>query len=265
MKLHKDQSGFGHLETAIVVVIIATIGVIGWLVYDRQKAQQNTPNISKQITSFDECAAAGNPIMESYPEQCSANGKTFTKNVSISDNNSNVKTVDETLDWQSYTSRSGKYSVKYPKTWVVAANLEYCTEGLTLIGVTINARESSVGKCASGGPGAFGQIAISEVSNGSDTSACGLDSQQWQTDSKKSVTVDGLSATRTVGTYIASDQEFGGYEKGASTVKYCFTTKNTVYTASYIKRDRYPDVLNDFDTMATKTLTLNQTLATIYG
>ena len=38
MKLHKDQSGFGHLETAIVVVIIATIGVIGWLVYDRQKA-----------------------------------------------------------------------------------------------------------------------------------------------------------------------------------------------------------------------------------
>tara|TARA_Y100000034_G_C6855377_1_gene388654 strand:+ start:1054 stop:1356 length:303 start_codon:yes stop_codon:yes gene_type:complete len=32
-----------------------------------------------QINSFEECAKAGNPIMESFPEQCSANGKTFIK------------------------------------------------------------------------------------------------------------------------------------------------------------------------------------------
>lgn len=31
----------------------------------------------KEITSFAECEAAGYPIMESYPEQCSANGKVF--------------------------------------------------------------------------------------------------------------------------------------------------------------------------------------------
>jgi|GEM_PF-4040588 len=29
------------------------------------------------ITNFDECVAAGNPVMESYPEQCRANGQTF--------------------------------------------------------------------------------------------------------------------------------------------------------------------------------------------
>lgn len=31
------------------------------------------------ITNFNECVAAGNLVMESYPEQCRANGQTFTK------------------------------------------------------------------------------------------------------------------------------------------------------------------------------------------
>jgi heat shock protein HslJ len=31
------------------------------------------------ITSFEECAAAGYPIMESYPRQCNADGQTFTE------------------------------------------------------------------------------------------------------------------------------------------------------------------------------------------
>jgi len=33
----------------------------------------------KEITNFEECAAAGNPVMESYPRQCGADGKTFTE------------------------------------------------------------------------------------------------------------------------------------------------------------------------------------------
>lgn len=33
----------------------------------------------KEITNFEECIAAGNPIMESYPRQCSANGQTFVE------------------------------------------------------------------------------------------------------------------------------------------------------------------------------------------
>jgi hypothetical protein len=31
------------------------------------------------ITNFNECVKAGNPVMESYPRQCIANGKTFTE------------------------------------------------------------------------------------------------------------------------------------------------------------------------------------------
>jgi hypothetical protein len=33
------------------------------------------------ITNFKECKAAGNPIMESYPRQCRANGQTFVEEV----------------------------------------------------------------------------------------------------------------------------------------------------------------------------------------
>ena len=33
------------------------------------------------ITSFEECVAAGNPVMESYPRQCRANGQTFVEEV----------------------------------------------------------------------------------------------------------------------------------------------------------------------------------------
>ena len=34
------------------------------------------------ITNFEECSAAGYPIMESYPRQCRANGQTFTEDIS---------------------------------------------------------------------------------------------------------------------------------------------------------------------------------------
>lgn len=33
---------------------------------------------SNNVTDFASCAAAGNPIMESYPEQCHHNGTTYT-------------------------------------------------------------------------------------------------------------------------------------------------------------------------------------------
>ena len=35
-----------------------------------------------QIDSFEECIEAGNPVQESYPRQCTANGETFTENIS---------------------------------------------------------------------------------------------------------------------------------------------------------------------------------------
>jgi len=39
--------------------------------------------VQPTITNFEECAAAGNPVMESYPEQCMADGQTFVREVPI--------------------------------------------------------------------------------------------------------------------------------------------------------------------------------------
>ncbi len=41
--------------------------------------------VEEPITSFEECIAAGNPAMESYPRQCRANGQTFTEVVTAPD------------------------------------------------------------------------------------------------------------------------------------------------------------------------------------
>lgn len=35
----------------------------------------------RQITSFEECTVAGNPVMESYPRQCAAEGQTFVEEI----------------------------------------------------------------------------------------------------------------------------------------------------------------------------------------
>lgn len=80
MRVRLSQNGFGHVQSFIVLIVILIVGVAGWLVYNGQQDGSNKSNSS--INSFEECAAAGNPIMESYPEQCSANGKTFTRDIS---------------------------------------------------------------------------------------------------------------------------------------------------------------------------------------
>ncbi len=56
----------------LVLVIIAA-GLIGYF-YTKQQVKKN-------ITSFEECAKMGFPIMDSYPPRCAVDGKTFTQNI----------------------------------------------------------------------------------------------------------------------------------------------------------------------------------------
>lgn len=71
MEFLKNSRELGKTEKIfIVILIIALIGA-GWF------AWYTGNDKASKIDSFEECVAAGNPIMESLPEQCSANGKTF--------------------------------------------------------------------------------------------------------------------------------------------------------------------------------------------
>jgi hypothetical protein len=57
-----------------LILIGALVIVVGIIIAYRASQQDDMPI----VTDFASCAAAGNPIMESYPEQCAHDGKTYT-------------------------------------------------------------------------------------------------------------------------------------------------------------------------------------------
>lgn len=65
------------ITVIILLIIIAAITLvyfnIGRFNHDQTKI--------KSITSFEECAALGQPIIESYPRQCRYHNQTFTENI----------------------------------------------------------------------------------------------------------------------------------------------------------------------------------------
>lgn len=46
-----------------------------------QVRQSREDNNQINVTNFEECVMAGNPVMESYPRQCQHNGQIFTENI----------------------------------------------------------------------------------------------------------------------------------------------------------------------------------------
>lgn len=66
------RNTFGLLALAVVLILIA------WAFVQLFPARGPVA----AMTTFEECAAAGNPIMESYPRQCrSADGQLFVENI----------------------------------------------------------------------------------------------------------------------------------------------------------------------------------------
>lgn len=153
--------------------------------------------------------------------------------------------ADPTSDWAPYTSTSGKFSLKYPKAWATATHPELCADGIFMLG----GNSASVGKCASDD---FGQMTVTWRS---DRAVCGdLNSDAWTQNSKETVTASGVSGTRIVATAKAPGQGLGSVPEGTATVQYCFVNNGTTYIADYTQLSTYPNVLNDFNTMVTKTL-----------
>jgi len=62
----------------LLIIVAFVVSVGGWTMYKKQ-------NISQSIDTFEDCVAAGNPIKESYPEQCIANGITYSNNKQTQD------------------------------------------------------------------------------------------------------------------------------------------------------------------------------------
>src|SRR5262245_49834153 len=64
----------GLLVLAGVLAVVALVLI--------KVAPRIHPAIAPVISNFEECAAAGNPVMESYPRQCTTkDGRTFVEDV----------------------------------------------------------------------------------------------------------------------------------------------------------------------------------------
>ena len=62
-----------------LLVIAGALAIVAMVIYDAAP-RMNAP---APITNFEECVAAGNPVMESYPRQCrSADGQLFVEDIS---------------------------------------------------------------------------------------------------------------------------------------------------------------------------------------
>ena len=64
-----------------LVIAVGVVGVVAgyWLGYDHGFEKAAT---LAEINSFEDCAAAGYPVMESFPEQCrTIDGRLFIRNI----------------------------------------------------------------------------------------------------------------------------------------------------------------------------------------
>lgn len=87
MEEAKQTRKLGKLELGFIVIVV--IGLLGIAYYTWSSGRDKQAAIS----SYQECVEAGNPVMESFPEQCSAGGQTFVNQDSAS--NDSASTSDD--------------------------------------------------------------------------------------------------------------------------------------------------------------------------
>ncbi len=66
--MNNNLAARGKWPITILVIILITLA--GWRIVSLQINDKN-------IQNFDDCVKTGHPVLESYPEQCIANGRTF--------------------------------------------------------------------------------------------------------------------------------------------------------------------------------------------
>ncbi len=154
------------------------------------------------------------------------------------------ESTDPTSGWKSYTSAEGKYSLKYPNSWVTATNPDLCSPGIFLVGPSAD----SVGTCGSDN---IGQIAFSSFTV--ESGPIGLSEEYYSDIKVEPATADSVKGERHSGVYSYEGEGIGP-PKGTKEVVYIFKTNGTIYKATYIQTAGYPEVEKEFNLIVTKTL-----------
>lgn len=153
---------------------------------------------------------------------------------------------DETKDWKTYNDTVQKFSIKYPPTWVT---LNEC-EGVGSIGFHTAPAKDYLAVCQSD-KASLVTVSSEEGDKRADYTVA---SPEFQTEFKKEqITLNNIQGEKVSFT----DNGQGLRNAGTKNVIYVFFTNNRTYAASYTQEQNYPDELDTFNTMVTKTLTFN--------
>jgi hypothetical protein len=212
----RKDTGFGTVHIIIILIVVVLVAGVGLLVWQRRSPKQ--AGTTTQIYSFQACVDAGNPVMESYPEQCSANGKTFTNpNQKVDPGES--QRADEISKWSLYTSSSATYTIRIPDGWKLVHVSDSNTENI----YGMNSNESLAYKA--GQPGR-----VDEVQGGWDGAmpfsliVPGAYYDQIVKQGEKQGTIKtngGLVADKYVYMQTTEPEEFG-FSKGSTVYNYYF-------------------------------------------
>lgn len=114
------KNGFSGIFILVGILIIAAVVGGGYYFYNQNKI--------KDINSFEECANAGYPVMEIYPEKCrTPDGRVFTKELSAEEKKKlqppqSTSSVDEMADWKTF--KTSIFSFKYPIGYTVTEGVK---------------------------------------------------------------------------------------------------------------------------------------------
>ncbi len=139
----KSLNKFNVKRPILVVAVITLLLGAGLYLYKVQKKEK--------ISSFAGCVADGRPVMESYPEQCSADGKTYanpdqkvnTDSNSQPENNNNKSSTTSSLFFE-----ISEWRVRGPSTNTVT--LEYTPRDSSMM-FTSEELTAADSKCADSG------------------------------------------------------------------------------------------------------------------
>ncbi len=101
----KKHNQVGAVDIILLAALSIVLVVGGFVVYRITRSDEVASNDiaqpTSEITSFDECVAAGNPVMESYPEQCR------TKDGQLFVNDEQTETIEATNENPEASSNGG--------------------------------------------------------------------------------------------------------------------------------------------------------------
>jgi hypothetical protein len=213
--MKRNQNGLLGIEGVLLLIIVCLLAFIGWYVWHTNKKTNEILNgaASQQIT---------------------------------------VKTEDPTKDWVSYSSTEGKFSLKYPQTWVKAPNTDQCQLNFLMLG----GDKASAGTCASSN---LGEIIVTSA-DGDQTKKYDLPKDQYKEITVAPVTVNRVKGQKVSGTFHISANAAGvSLADNTKVVGYVFVTGGKTYVALYQQQPSMPDVLTDFNLMVNKTLKFSAT------